>query len=95
MRVAKECTVAPYRARRTLVGRSFIVKPKRSDSIEQELSVVTNKKKILDDVGSNKNVFEMERSQENRVTYLGSRESGTVPRNDRGGKRWVRGMGLR
>ena len=27
-----------------------------------------NRKKILDDVGSNKNIFEVERSRKNRVT---------------------------
>jgi hypothetical protein len=55
----------------------------------------TNRKKILDDVGSNKNVFEVEQSWKNRVTYWGNHEGGTVPYNNRGWKGWMRGMGVR
>lgn len=60
-----------HRAREVQLTKSFIDKPKGSNSTTQELLIMNRrtKKNILSYVRSNKNVFEVEQSQKNLVTY--------------------------
>jgi hypothetical protein len=51
----------------------------------------TDRKKIVSDVGSYENIVEVKRPRENRGTYCGDWQSGTVSNDDRG---WVRGKGV-
>jgi hypothetical protein len=66
------------------IARSFTERPKGSNFIEQELSVVNfmNKQKILNNVKSNKDIVKVKGSWENHVTYGVDREDMTITYND-------------
>jgi hypothetical protein len=68
-----------------LVARSFRDRPKGSNAIEQPIvsGKLMNGVKIHNNVRCNKNIIKIKWSQENRVTYLGDRQNGSVANNNR------------
>jgi hypothetical protein len=63
-------TTLSHRASGVLVVRSFTEKTEGSNSMEQELSAVTDERKgDCGDVWGYENVVEIERSREHRCTY--------------------------
>jgi hypothetical protein len=66
--------------------RSFIEKPSvKLNGTRIVSGEPTNIKKVVSNVRSYENVVEIEQSGENRDTYRGDQQSGTVSNNNRGG----------